>query len=76
MTEEIERIRCLAQQHGDDIAFVVNHSGGKDSTRMLGLVRQLFPNSPTYAVMADRGFEHKSTIAAADWARLRCRSRP
>jgi hypothetical protein len=27
------------EERGSDLAFVVNHSGGKDSTRMLGFVR-------------------------------------
>jgi DNA sulfur modification protein DndC len=54
------------------LAFVVNHSGGKDSTRMLGFVRRRFPDSPTYTVMADTGFEHQNPISAADFARQRC----
>ena len=72
MTESMEQVRRLAQEHGSDLALVVNHSGGKDSTRMLGLVRQRLPNVRTYAVMADTGFEHRLPISAADWARSRC----
>ena len=72
MTQEMEQVCGLVQKHGDDLAFVVSHSGGKDSTRMLGLVRQKFPDSSAYAVMADTGFEHVSPISAADFARSRC----
>ncbi len=72
MTTEMEQIRQLVQKDADSLAFVVNQSGGKDSTRMMGLVRQKFPDSPTYAVMADTGFEHMVPDTAADWARSRC----
>ena len=72
MTESMEQVRRLEQEHGSNLALVVNHSGGKDSTKMLGLVRQKFPDVPTYAVMADTGFEHKAPVPAEDWARSRC----
>jgi DNA sulfur modification protein DndC len=68
----LEAVRRLVQERGSDLAFVVNHSGGKDSTRMLGFVRNKFRNCPTYAVMADTGFEHQRPISAADFARQRC----
>jgi 3'-phosphoadenosine 5'-phosphosulfate sulfotransferase (PAPS reductase)/FAD synthetase len=69
---ELESVHRLVQEHGSDLAFAVNHSGGKDSTRMLGFVRNQFPDSPTYTVMADTGFEHRRPISAADFARERC----
>jgi DNA sulfur modification protein DndC len=69
---DLDAVRRLQQQYGADLAFVVNHSGGKDSTRMLGFVCRKFPDSPTYAVMADTGFEHQRPISAADFARQRC----
>lgn len=72
MSQELEMVRRLVQRHGSNHAFVVNHSGGKDSTRMLGFVRENFPNSPAYAVMADTGFEHERPISAAEFARQRC----
>jgi DNA sulfur modification protein DndC len=72
MTQELEEVRRIAQEYGSDLALVVNHSGGKDSTRMLGFVRKKLPDTPTYAVMADTGFEHVSPISAADFARSRC----
>lgn len=72
MTQGLKEVRRMAQDCGNDLAFVVNHSGGKDSTRMLGFVRKKFPDNPTYAVMADTGFEHVSPISAADFARARC----
>ena len=72
MTEAFAQVHRLAQEHGNDLAFVVNHSGRKDSTRMLGLVRQMFPDLPTYAVMTDTGFQHRSPVSATDWARIRC----
>ncbi len=72
MTLELDAVCKLVEQHGSNLAFVVNHSGGKDSTRMLGLVRNKLRDSPTYAVMADTGFEHQRPISAADFARQRC----
>lgn len=39
---------------------------------MLGFVGRRFPDSPTYAVMADTGFEHHTPISAADFARQQC----
>lgn len=32
MAMELEAVRRLVQERGSDLAFVVNHSGGKDST--------------------------------------------
>ncbi len=72
MAVELEAMRRLVQERGGDLAFVVNHSGGKDSTRMLGLVRNKFRDSSTHVVMADTGFEHQRPISAADFARHRC----
>ncbi len=72
MTSGLEEVQGMAHEYGSDLALVVNQSGGKDSTRMLGLVRKKFPETPTYAVMADTGFEHISPISAADFARARC----
>jgi DNA sulfur modification protein DndC len=72
VTADLDAVRRLQQQYGADLAFVVNHSGGKDSTRMLGFVRRKFPDSPTYVVMADTGFEHQRPISAADFAHQRC----
>ena len=72
MITELDEVRRLEAIHGNDLAFVLNHSGGKDSTTMLGLIRKKFPDSPTYAVMADTGFEHVSPVSAADFARARC----
>ena len=31
MTEALAQVRRLAQEHGNDLAFVVNHSGVEDS---------------------------------------------
>ncbi len=72
MIADIDQVFRSARELGEDLSFVLNQSGGKDSTRMMGLVRQNFPNSPTYAVMADTGFEHIAPVTAADWARTRC----
>lgn len=72
MEEANALVRRLVSEHGDQLAFVINHSGGKDSTRMLGLIRQEFPESPTFAVMADTGFEHQRPVSAAEFARQRC----
>lgn len=72
MEEATALVRRLVSEYEDQLAFVINHSGGKDSTRMLGLIRQKFPQSPTFAVMADTGFEHQQPISAAEFARQRC----
>src|SRR5277367_4775923 len=72
MDGDAERVRSLTRQFGRNVALVVNHSGGKDSTRMLGLVRGIFPHCTAYGVMADTGFEHQRPISAVDWARSRC----
>lgn len=72
MATDLDEVRTLQHQHGNDLSFVVNHSGGKDSTRMLGFVRRKFPDSPIYPLMADTGFEHQRPISAADFARQRC----
>lgn len=72
MATDLQAVCELVEQHGTDIAFVVNHSGGKDSTRMLGFVRRRFPDSSAYAVMADTGFEHQGPISAVEFARQRC----
>ena len=50
-----------------EAALLLNLSGGKDSTRMLGFVRERFPSVKTYAVMADTGFEHVEPVTAVDW---------
>lgn len=67
-----DAVRQLQQEHGPNLALFLNHPGGKDSTRMLGFVRRRFPDSLTYAVMADTGFEHQKPISAVEFARQRC----
>ena len=59
----------LIRRTRGDVAFVVNFSGGKDSMRMLGRVRELYPNHPIFVVMADTGFEHVRPISGEDWSR-------
>jgi 3'-phosphoadenosine 5'-phosphosulfate sulfotransferase (PAPS reductase)/FAD synthetase len=53
--DEFERARGLARENPRNIVAVINHSGGKDSMRMLGLVREEFPEMPMISVMADTG---------------------
>lgn len=72
MCSSLEEVKRLAERFNKSVAFVINHSGGKDSTRMLGFVREAFPEAPTFGVMADTGFEHQRPISAADFARERC----
>ena len=55
--DEFERVRGLARENLADVVLVVGQSRGKDSMRMLGLVREEFPELPTISVMADTGFE-------------------
>lgn len=63
--ETLNEVRRLVAMYEKDVALVVNHSGGKDSTRMLGYIREHLPNVKTYVVMADTGFEHEG---AAEWS--------
>ncbi len=72
MCHSLEEVKRLVARFDDSVAFVINHSGGKDSTRMLGFVRECFPNMPVFAVMADTGFEHQRPISAENFARSRC----
>ncbi len=55
MTEGLEQVRRLAQEHGSNLGLVSNHSGDKDTTRMLGLVRQNYPDVRAYDIRADTG---------------------
>jgi DNA sulfur modification protein DndC len=64
----LESVRGLIAEHGENAAFVVNISGGKDSLRMLGMLKELFPRQKMYVVFADTGFEHIKPIPAAEWA--------
>src|SRR5208282_438559 len=64
----IDQVRELIAQQGNQLALVVNNSGGKDSIRMLGFLRENFPNIKTYVVMADTGFEHVKPVSALEWA--------
>ena len=66
-----QRSEALVERFDGAVALLINHSGGKDSTRMLGLVRECLPETTTFAVMADTGFEHQRPISAADFARGR-----
>jgi hypothetical protein len=36
MTQEMEQVCGLVQKHGDDLAFVVSHSGGKEFHKNAG----------------------------------------
>ena len=55
MKSEFEEARLLVRERHGNIVAVINHSGGKDSMRMLGLVREEFPELPMISVMADTG---------------------
>jgi DNA sulfur modification protein DndC len=65
----MSQVKQLIAKHGSNCALVVNHSGGKDSQRMLGFIREHFPQVKTYVVMADTGFEHARPVSAEDFAR-------
>ena len=73
MKNEFEEVRLLVRENPGNIVAVINHSGGKDSMRMLELVREEFPELPMISVMADAGFEHEFPISAEAWVRARCR---
>jgi len=74
MTDTSNIVQELITEHGDNLAFVVNVSGGKDSARLLGFIREHFPTVKTYVVMADTGFEHVKPVPAIDWARRQAAS--
>lgn len=70
MNSTLANVQQLVATYGiENVALVVNHSGGKDSQRMLGFVREHFPNLKTHVVMADTGFEHERPISAEEFAR-------
>jgi hypothetical protein len=62
MMKELDEVRRLVAMHGDDLPFALDDSGGKDSTRMLGMIRSEFPN-PSYPCGHRR---HRSRACVAD----------
>ena len=72
MSDGWNEMCALAAENDESTVLVVNHSGGKDSMRMLGLLAAEFPDLPIVCVMADTGFEHRKPVSAAEWVRLRC----
>lgn len=70
----LEEARSLVALWGEQLAFVVNMSGGKDSLRMLGYLKEHFPTQTMYAVMADTGFEHVKPVSAVEWAQAQAES--
>jgi hypothetical protein len=64
----LDAVKALIEEHGNDLAFVVNISGGNDSLRMLGMLKESFPLQKMYVVMADTGFEHVKRVPAVEWA--------
>lgn len=65
----IELVHALIAENGaENVAFIVNHSGGKDSSKMLGYLHENFSHCQMFAVMADTGFEHVKPITAHEFA--------
>ncbi|AXC15423.1 hypothetical protein ACPOL_6179 [Acidisarcina polymorpha] len=52
MCHSFVEVKRLIQRFDGSVAFVINLSGGKDSNRMLGFVRECFPGATILAVMA------------------------
>ena len=75
MKNEFEEVGLLARENPGTVVMGINLFGGKDSMRMLGLVREEFPELPMISVMADTGFEHEFPISAEAWGRRRSRVR-
>jgi 3'-phosphoadenosine 5'-phosphosulfate sulfotransferase (PAPS reductase)/FAD synthetase len=67
-------VRELSRENSAGVALVVSHSGGKDSTRMLGVLQRELPELPIYCVLADTGLEHQTPVSAEDWVQIRCAS--
>ena len=49
-----------------DMELVINFSGGKDSSLMLALLCEQYPDVPKRVVMADTGWEHPDAV---EWSR-------
>jgi hypothetical protein len=47
-----DHLSDVSKKNNDDVVFVVNHSGGKDSMRMLGRVREEYPDVETIALQS------------------------
>jgi 3'-phosphoadenosine 5'-phosphosulfate sulfotransferase (PAPS reductase)/FAD synthetase len=62
-------VEQFIRDSSERVALIVNVSGGKDSTRMLGFIHSQFPDIPTYCVMADTGFEHVRPVSAVEGSR-------
>lgn len=65
-TNTTETVTQLITDNPGQVAFVINFSGGKDSTSALAMVTRQFPTVPTYVVFADTGWEYPD---AEDWSR-------
>lgn len=59
-------MRALAVGNDGGMVAVVNHSGYKDSIRMLGLLAAEFSDLPIVCVMEDTGFEPRKLVSATD----------
>jgi len=57
-----DHLSDVSKKNNDDVIFVVNHSGGKDSMHMLGRLREEYPDVETICVTGDTGFEHRRPI--------------
>jgi hypothetical protein len=68
MMKEMAQIRGLARENGDELAFVVNHSGEKDSARMLGLVCKEFLRKRR---AANRRVPEATSVTKVDHADIR-----
>jgi hypothetical protein len=64
---KIAEVPLLEAGEWNDVVLVVDHSGGKDSVRMLGELRDEYPNVRTFCITADTGFEHQTPISAVEW---------
>lgn len=71
MCQSLDEVKLLVERFDGPVVLVINHSDGKDSTRMLGFVRERLPEATTFAVIADTGFEHQRPISATEIARAR-----
>ena len=49
-----DHLSDVSKKNNDDVIFVVNHSGGKDSMHMLGGLRAEYPDVETICVTANR----------------------
>jgi len=69
-----DHLSDVSKKNNDAVIFVVNHSGGKDSMRMLHRLREEYSDVKTICVTADTGFETPEADSGGRMVKMRCAS--